>query len=146
MPTLRRRGGLILVVAAPYPRVPSVVGQAESAAVSRLEGAGFRVTVTTATRTWEGAGVVLSQTPAGSDRAKPGSAIAVVVSSVVRPVAQAPSQNCTAGYSPCLPPASSYDCAGGSGNGPAYANGPIQVTGSDPYDLDAENDGVACDS
>jgi hypothetical protein len=60
------------------------------------------------------------------------------------PRAQAAS-NCTPGYSPCLPPASDYDCAGGSGNGPEYADGPIAVTGSDPYGLDADGDGVACE-
>jgi uncharacterized membrane-anchored protein YhcB (DUF1043 family) len=54
--------------------------------------------------------------------------------------------NCTPGYSPCLAPASDYDCAGGTGDGPKYAQGPIQVTGSDPYDLDSDNDGVACES
>ncbi|MCZ4499298.1 MAG: hypothetical protein JWQ74_1851 [Marmoricola sp.] len=53
--------------------------------------------------------------------------------------------NCTAGYSPCLPPMSDYDCAGGSGNGPGYAYGPLYVTGSDPYDLDRDGDGVACE-
>ena len=44
-----------------------------------------------------------------------------------------------AGYSPCIP---SYppdlDCAD--------VNGPISVTGSDPHGLDADNDGVACES
>lgn len=54
-------------------------------------------------------------------------------------------QNCTPGYSPCLPPASDYDCAGGSGNGPEYAYGPIYVTGSDPYGLDSDGDGVGCE-
>jgi hypothetical protein len=54
--------------------------------------------------------------------------------------------NCIDGYSPCLPPASDYDCAGGSGDGPEYANGPIQVSGSDPYELDSDGDGVACES
>lgn len=53
--------------------------------------------------------------------------------------------NCTPGYSPCLPPKPDYDCAGGGGNGPGYANGPIQVTGSDPYDLDSDGDGIACE-
>lgn len=53
-------------------------------------------------------------------------------------------QNCTAGYSPCLPPASDYDCAGGSGDGPKYT-GRVTVTGSDPYDLDSDNDGVGCE-
>jgi hypothetical protein len=55
-------------------------------------------------------------------------------------------ENCTPGYSPCLPPASDYDCAGGSGNGPEYVDGPVRVTGSDPYDLDRDGDGIGCDS
>ena len=54
------------------------------------------------------------------------------------------SRNCTPGYSPCLVPASDYDCRGGSGNGPRYA-GPVRVTGSDPYDLDRDGDGKACE-
>lgn len=53
---------------------------------------------------------------------------------------------CTAGYDPCLAPAEDYDCAGGDGNGPRYARGPIKVTGSDPYDLDSDGDGIACAS
>lgn len=53
---------------------------------------------------------------------------------------------CTPGYSPSLPPASDYDCAGGSGNGPEYVYGTVIVTGSDPYGLDADNDGVGCES
>lgn len=52
--------------------------------------------------------------------------------------------NCTPGYSPCLPPASDYDCAGGSGNGPAYT-GTVRVTGSDPYGLDSDGDGFGCE-
>jgi hypothetical protein len=54
------------------------------------------------------------------------------------------SRNCTPGYSPCLPPASDYDCRGGTGNGPKYS-GPVRVTGSDPYDLDRDGDGRACE-
>lgn len=53
-------------------------------------------------------------------------------------------QDCTPGYEPCLPPADDYDCAGGSGNGPAYT-GRVSVFGSDPYDLDADGDGVGCE-
>jgi hypothetical protein len=37
------------------------------------------------------------------------------------------------------------DCAGGSGNGPRYVQGPIQVTGSDPYGLDRDHDGIGCE-
>jgi hypothetical protein len=137
---------IVLVVAAPYPSVPSVIGRSKEGAVGRLQAAGFKVTVTIETRTSGKDGVVLRQSPEAAELVKPGSTITVVVSDVVRPVAAPPSQNCTAGYRPCLPPASDYDCAGGSGNGPEYAYGPIYITGSDPYDLDADGDGVACES
>jgi hypothetical protein len=50
------------------------------------------------------------------------------------------------GYSPCLPPGPDVDCAGGSGDGPRYVQGPVYVTGSDPYDLDRDGDGVGCQS
>ncbi|UJA20961.1 hypothetical protein HJD18_12560 [Thermoleophilia bacterium SCSIO 60948] len=52
--------------------------------------------------------------------------------------------NCTPGYSPCLAPADDYDCAGGSGDGPKYAQGPVRVSGGDPYELDDDSDGAAC--
>lgn len=58
-------------------------------------------------------------------------------------VAAAPAQNCD--YEPCLAPASDYDCAGGSGDGPAYT-GPVRVIGSDPYGLDSDGDGWGCES
>lgn len=45
----------------------------------------------------------------------------------------------------CLDPdASDYDCAGGSGNGPKYVQGPIRVVGTDHFRLDADGDGIAC--
>ena len=49
------------------------------------------------------------------------------------------------GYGPCLPPGSDVDCAGGSGDGPRYVNGPVYVNGSDPYGLDSDGDGVGCE-
>jgi hypothetical protein len=55
-----------------------------------------------------------------------------------------PTEDCTPSYSPCLPPASDYDCEGGSGDGPEYA-GPVSVSGSDPYALDADGDGSGCE-
>lgn len=45
----------------------------------------------------------------------------------------------------CVPIASDVDCASGSGNGPAYVEGPVYVVGGDPYDLDRDGDGVACE-
>jgi hypothetical protein len=56
-----------------------------------------------------------------------------------------PPSNCTSGYSPCLAPAYDYDCANGSGDGPAYVYSIVRVTGSDPYDLDRDGDGYGCD-
>jgi hypothetical protein len=56
--------------------------------------------------------------------------------------------DCTPGYSPCLPIGpSDYDCYGGGGDGPAYTQPGVtyQVTGSDPYRLDSDNDGLGCE-
>jgi hypothetical protein len=58
-----------------------------------------------------------------------------------------PASNCDANYTgACVPIASDVDCAGGSGDGPEYADGPVRVVGQDVYDLDNDGDGVACDS
>jgi hypothetical protein len=51
--------------------------------------------------------------------------------------------DCTPGYDPCIPPGPDVDCRGGGGNGPRYVDGPVTVTGSDPYGLDGNNDGSA---
>ncbi|GLK18980.1 G5 domain-containing protein [Herbiconiux flava] len=45
----------------------------------------------------------------------------------------------------CVPIDSDVDCPGGSGNGPSYAPGPVQVVGSDIYDLDRDGNGWGCD-
>jgi resuscitation-promoting factor RpfB len=68
------------------------------------------------------------------------------------PTAEAPTQraappeerSCDPNYGgACVPIASDVDCAGGSGNGPAYIQGPVTVNGSDIYDLDRDGDGIA---
>ncbi|WP_339856892.1 MULTISPECIES: hypothetical protein [Roseovarius] len=46
----------------------------------------------------------------------------------------------------CVPIASDVDCAGGSGNGPAYVQGPVRVVGRDIYGLDRDNDGIGCEN
>jgi uncharacterized protein YabE (DUF348 family) len=56
-----------------------------------------------------------------------------------------PVRNCDPNYSGCVPIASDVDCAGGSGNGPAYLSEVVRVIGEDIYDLDRDNDGLACD-
>lgn len=53
--------------------------------------------------------------------------------------------SCDPNYTGCVPIASDVDCAGGSGNGPAYADGPVTVIGRDIYDLDRNGDGIACE-
>ena len=46
---------------------------------------------------------------------------------------------CAPGYDPCIPPyPPDVNCPD--------VDGPIYVTGSDPHGLDADNDGVACES
>ena len=54
---------------------------------------------------------------------------------------------CHSSYSGCVPVASDVDCAGGSGNGPAYTSAKnIRVTGPDEYGLDSDGDGLGCES
>lgn len=48
-----------------------------------------------------------------------------------------PKKNCAAGYSPCLPVVADLNC-------PDIGH-PVTVTGSDPYGLDRDGDGVGCD-
>lgn len=133
-----------LVVASAMPKVPGTVGSTGKEALAALRKAGFRVDIRRKTVTSGTTGTVLSQSPRASERAEPGSVVAIVLANVARPVASAPS-NCTPGYTPCLPPASDYDCAGGEGDGPKYT-GYVRVTGTDPYDLDTDGDGVACEA
>ena len=58
----------------------------------------------------------------------------------------AKAQECHPSYiGACVPVASDVDCAGGSGNGPEYVAGPVQVVGPDVYGLDRDNDGVGCE-
>jgi hypothetical protein len=56
-----------------------------------------------------------------------------------------PKRQCDPNYSGCVPIAEDVDCAGGSGNGPAYVEGPVEVIGRDVYGLDDDGDGIGCD-
>lgn len=61
-------------------------------------------------------------------------------------VAQPAGGGCDPNYSgDCVPIDSDVDCAGGSGNGPSYVQGPVRVTGSDIYGLDRDGDGIGCE-
>jgi resuscitation-promoting factor RpfB len=62
------------------------------------------------------------------------------------PAANAQQGSCDPNYSgACVPIDSDVDCAGGSGNGPSYVAGPVQVIGNDIYGLDRDGDGTGCD-
>lgn len=147
--TVKLGTSVALVIAVPLPRVPAVVGQAAASATSELRRAGYRVRTTYRTEPSGLNRAVITQSPRKGVRAREGTLITIVVRKVVapppppspRPLAN----NCSDGYSPCLPPASDYDCAGGEGDGPRYAEGPVRITGSDPYDLDTDDDGIACE-
>lgn len=61
-------------------------------------------------------------------------------------VPQPEGADCDPNYSgDCVPVDTDVDCAGGSGNGPSYVEGPVRVVGTDIYGLDRDGDGVGCD-
>jgi len=69
----------------------------------------------------------------------------IVLKGTRAPQPAQPTGQCDPNYGGCVPIAYDVDCAGGSGDGPAYVSGPVQVIGSDIYDLDRDGDGWGCD-
>ena len=139
----------------PTTYVPDVVGENLKKAKTEIRDKGLRVRVKYKTSKKK-PGTVLAQNPEPFEEAEEGDSVTLTVAEEAPkspstgdsgggPTYQA---DCTPGYSPCLPPASDYDCAGGSGNGPEYVSGPVYVDHSygDPYGLDADGDGVGCES
>jgi hypothetical protein len=124
-----------LVVAKPFPHIPGIVGKDVRTAKKALLAAGYKVKVVLQQTTTTRDEAVTGQSPDGGSEALPGRTVTIVVAN----------NTCTPGYSPCLPLASDYDCAGGEGDGPKYVYGTVRVTGYDPYDLDRDNDGYGCD-
>ncbi len=139
-----------LTVAKAYPTVPNVFGLTQAKATSKLKGAGYDVVVTKQESS-QTPGTVIRTNPAAGTSRLPGRPVTIVVAKAPPappPPPPSPSPNCTLGYSPCLPLGpSDYDCYGGGGNGPAYTEPGVtyRVTGSDPYSLDADNDGYGCE-
>jgi hypothetical protein len=121
-----------LVVAEAFPIVPNVVGLSVVQAQRTLRKAGFEARLVKS-GTSGTPGTVTAQNPAGGSEARPGIKIAITT------------PNCTSGYSPCIAPGPDVDCGGGTGDGPRYVYVTVRVTGSDPYGLDADNDGYGCE-
>jgi hypothetical protein len=73
-------------------------------------------------------------------------AAAAAAKAPVQQVAPAAPSGCDPNYAgACVPIASDVDCAGGSGNGPAYVRGPVTVIGRDIYGLDSDGNGIGCE-
>ena len=125
--------------------VPPVVGKRLVNAKDVLKRADLLVSVVRKYSS-KPAGTVLLQSISAGTEVRAGRTIRLVISKGSRPQ---PSPDCTNGYSPCLiyHGGSDYDCYGGSGDGPYYTEPGIvyTVSGSDPYGLDADNDGYGCE-
>lgn len=145
---MRYRAPVEIVVAKAIPKLPDVVGSSKARAAKTLRADGYEVAFVEQVSSSK-PGTVIATSPGGRQRLIPGETVTVTIAKKAPPAPTAApassSAGCTPGYSPCLPPASDYDCAGGSGDGPKYT-GYVTVTGSDPYDLDSDGDGVGCES
>lgn len=146
--TMMRYGApYTLVLAKPLPKVQDVVGMWRAGALRDLDRWDVIVVEEVSTKP---PGRVIAMTPSAGSPLVPGATITITVAKKAPPppepvVESSEGSGCTPGYSPCLPPASDYDCSGGSGDGPKYT-GYVTVTGDDPYDLDADGDGAGCES
>ena len=135
--------------------VPELVGMKATSAKAVLADRGLRGRVTYRSTDRYPAGMVISQSRDPGVDVRPRSRIVLVVAKAPPPTTTAPpppptapSPDCDPSYPDvCLDPdAEDYDCAGGSGNGPEYVDGPIRVRPPDPFDLDREGDGWGCEA
>jgi hypothetical protein len=131
-----------LLVARAFPKIPNVVGESLAHARRILEDAGFDVGDLRKQASSQPKDTVLSQTPVAGTDAQPGRNVNLVIA---KPATTGDDNTDCQGYYPCIRPGPDVDCAGGSGDGPRYISGPVQVTGSDPYGLDSDNDGWGCE-
>jgi resuscitation-promoting factor RpfB len=137
--TKKKVGSSVSVsVAKSYPTVPYVIGLSQAKATSKLKNAGYNVVVNKQESS-QTSGTVISVDPAAGTDRLPGGSVTIVVAKSIPPT-------CDPNYSgACVPIASDVDCAGGSGNGPAYVSGPVKVVGVDIYGLDGDGDGYGCE-
>ena len=136
-------------------KVPKLVGMRLTSAKAALASRGLRASVRYRSTSSHPAGTVISQSRRTGVGVHPDSRITMVVAkappppptTAPPPPTTRPARNCDPSYPDvCLDPdAVDYDCAGGSGNGPEYVDGPIRVLPPDPFDLDREGDGWGCE-
>ena len=137
--------------------VPRLVGMKTGQAKTALSRGGLRWTVSYRSTNRFVPGTVISQSGKAGAEVRPGVRVALVVAKAPPPppttappppTTSAP-RNCDPAYPDvCLHQGiGDYDCAGGSGNGPNYVEGPLRVLPPDPFDLDGyDNDGIGCES
>ena len=139
----------------PKVEVPRLVGMKLTSARQRLASHGLKLRVRYRPTARFAAGTVISQSRRIGVGVARSSAITLVIAKALPPPPTTqpppppttPSRSCHPSYEgACLDPtASDYDCAGGSGNGPKYVQGPVRVRPPDPFDLDADGDGLGCE-
>jgi pyruvate/2-oxoglutarate dehydrogenase complex dihydrolipoamide acyltransferase (E2) component len=139
----------------PKVEVPRLVGMKLASARQRLASHGLKLRVRYRPTARFAAGTVISQSRRIGAGVARSSAITLVIAKALPPPPTTqpppppttPSRSCHPSYEgACLDlTASDYDCAGGSGNGPKYVQGPVRVHPPDPYDLDADDDGLGCE-
>jgi pyruvate/2-oxoglutarate dehydrogenase complex dihydrolipoamide acyltransferase (E2) component len=139
----------------PKVEVPRVVGLKLASARQRLATHGLKLRVRYRPSGRFAAGTVISQSRRIGAGVAPSSVITLVIAKALPPPPTTqpppppttPARNCHPSYEgACLDPtASDYDCAGGSGNGPKYVQGTVRVHPPDPFDLDADSDGLGCE-
>jgi PASTA domain len=135
--------------------IPKLVGMRLANAKDMLAERGLKATVRYKATARYRAGTVISQSRQAGANVLQDSTITLVVakapppppSTAPPPPTTTPARNCDPSYPDvCLDPgAVDYDCAGGSGDGPKYVEGPIRVLPPDPFDLDRDGDGWGCE-
>jgi PASTA domain-containing protein len=128
-------------------KIPRLVGLSLAKAKRLLEALGFEVTIKRKVSTNHKPGTVLAQSLRVGRRVEFGKRVTLTVAKAKPNPPPPPPSDCDPSYlDVCLHDGiGDYDCAGGSGNGPNYVSGPIRVVGSDPFGLDADNDGWGCE-
>jgi micrococcal nuclease len=121
----------------------------DTAMAEVLEAAYRRAEAGTSTTTIETTTTIATTTTlAPTTTRSPTTTIATTTTAAPAVTTAAPAPNCHGSYQgECLTPGiGDYDCASGSGNGPNYVYGTVQVVGPDEFDLDRDGDGLGCES